>query len=235
MLKTLQSGKTPLTIESHEVVATQYQVPTINVAKELADEITAGTNTWQQYGGVHPGPLGNALCARMMEELFNRAWAAPLAANSRVTTQTLPPKPIDVRSYFVGRFVDPKLAQIKNGWTLEIPDWKNLQGGKRNRFVSIPMLCSTKPGAEASLDFEGTAIGAYVVSGPDAGIVEARVDGGPVRSVNLFRDFSGELHYPWTVMFETDLKPGKHKLTLRMACESKTTGHAMRIMQFTVN
>jgi len=234
MLKTLQSGQTPLTIEAHETVAKHYGVSTINLAKEAAEEITAGKLTWQQYGGVHPAPYGNAIGARMIDELFSRAWGAPLAADAALQAHPNP-APLDPLSYSNGRFLDPKAAQIKSGWTLATPDWNSLPGSKRSRFTSLPMLCATESGAEATLSFEGTAIGAYVVAGPDAGIVEASIDDGPAASVNLFHRYSAGLHYPRTVMLGTDLKPGKHQLTLRISPDTKSSGHAMRIMQFGVN
>jgi len=97
------------------------------------------------------------------------------------------------------------------------------------------MLCAELSAAELSLRFTGTAVGAYVVAGPDAGIVEASIDGGPFRRINLFHRFSRGLHYPRTVMFATDLKSGKHMLTLRMSSKTINGGHAMRIIQFVAN
>ncbi len=231
MLKTLQSGGTPLTVEAHEAVAKHYDVSTIHLAAEVAAEITAGSLTWQQYGGVHPAPFGNAICARMIDELLIRVWAGPLAA---LADHALP-TPLDSLNYEAGRFIDPKLAQAKRGWTLAIPDWKDLPGSKRDRFTSIPIFSATEPGAEATLEFDGTAVGAYVVAGPDAGILEASVDGAAMRAVNLFHNYSRGLHYPRTVMFATDLAPGKHTLTIRVSSETKSAGHAARIMQFVAN
>src|SRR6202020_866711 len=37
IVKTLQSGQKPLTIEAHEAVAEHYGIPTINLAKEVAE------------------------------------------------------------------------------------------------------------------------------------------------------------------------------------------------------
>ena len=108
-------------------------------------------------------------------------------------------------------------------------------GSKRSRFTSIPMLTATEPGAETTLAFEGTAVGTYIVAGPDAGIAEASIDGGPFHSVNLFHNYSKGLHYPRTVMLGTDLASGKHTLTLRISADTKSIGHAMRIMQFVAN
>ena len=232
MLKTLQAGQVPLTIEAHTAVAQHYAVSTINLAKEVAAEITAGQLTWKQYGGVHPAPFGNAIAAQMIDELFARAWRAPLPADVKPATL---PAPLDALNYATGRFLDPKLAHNKQGWTLDIPDWKALPGSKRSRYTGSPMLCATTPGAEATLDFEGTAIGAFVVAGPDAGMAEASIDGGPFRTVDLYHAYSAGLHYPRTVLFGSELAPGKHTLTLRIAAATKSSGHAMRIMQFTAN
>jgi lysophospholipase L1-like esterase len=235
MLSSLQAGKTPLTIEAHQTVAKQYDVPTINLAREAAEEITAGTLTWKQYGGVHPAPFGNAICARMIDELFNRAWFGPPTVDTVLTAHPQPSDPVDPFNYERGSFVDLEAAKLAHGWTLGVPDWANIPGGKRDRFTKIPMLCAVDPGAELSLDFEGTAVGAYVVAGPDAGMVEASIDGGPFTSHNLYHNFSKSLHYPRTVMFGDDLKLGKHTLVLRVSADTSSAGHAARIMHFVAN
>ncbi|MCX7044623.1 MAG: hypothetical protein NTX50_03920 [Candidatus Sumerlaeota bacterium] len=191
--------------------------------------------TWKVYGGVHPAPAGNTICANMIDELFNRAWAAPLSADAALTAHALPSAPLDPMNYSSGRFIDPKQAKVKQGWTLGVPDWKSLPGSKRDRFTSIPMLCATEPGAELTLSFEGTAVGAFIVAGPDAGMAEVSVDGGAFQTVNLFHAYSKGLHYPRTVLLGADLKSGPHTLTLRISPETKSAGHAMRIMQFTAN
>ena len=134
MVKTFQGGGTPLPVEAQEAVATHYALSTIHLGSEVAAEITDGKLTWQQYGGVHPAPFGNAICARMIDELLTRAWDAPIAESATI------PLPLDPLNYEAGRFLDPKLAQPKNGWTLDVPDWENLPGDKRSRFTSIPIF-----------------------------------------------------------------------------------------------
>jgi len=234
ILKSFQEGRVPLTVEAHMAVAERYGVSTINLAKEVAEEMTAGTLTWEKYGGVHPAPFGNDLCAQMIDQLFTRAWSAPLPSAAALKPQALP-SPLDPLCYAAGRFVDPAEAKIKQGWTLGVPEWQKLPGDKRDRFTSLPMLCATEAGAELTLDFEGTAVGAYVVAGPDAGMAEVGIDGGPASRVNFYHAYSKGLHYPRTVMLGTDLKPGHHTLTLRVAAETESAGHALRIMQFAAN
>ena len=233
MIHLIQRGEVPISIAAHAEVAKHYQVPTISVAQEVTDQITAGTLTFERYGGVHPGPVGQALCARMVDELFRRCWSTPLPATARIDTYELPADPLDAMSYFSGHFLDVRQATLRTGWTIGIPDWDHLPG--KARFKTIPMLCATEPGAEVALSFEGTAIGAYLVAGPDAGIVEVSIDGAPARTINLVTGWSANLHYPCTVMLGTDLKPGRHAMTLRMTGATTTGGHAMRIMEFCVN
>jgi lysophospholipase L1-like esterase len=236
MLETWQAGEVPLSVSAHDEVARHYAVPTINLAKEVADRISAGTFTWKEYGGTHPAPAGNALCAEMIDRLMSIAWARPLADNARTVGHPLP-EPIDVKSYSNGRLIAPDHATIVRDMVVEVPDWSKIAGNCRNRFIGATLLCADKPGAEMTLAFEGTAIGAYVLAGPDAGIVEVAIDGGAPKPVNLFHPFSMQLHYPRTVLFDADLAPGPHSLALRIstARDPNSTGHAARILHFTEN
>ncbi len=235
MLETLQQGKTPLTIQSHTKVAEHYKIPTIGLANEVADRITASELTWQRYGGVHPAPFGNAIAASMIDELMSQAWASPLASDAAIRPHTIPAMPLDPHSYAGGRFIDPATAKVKQGWTLAVPDWASLPGSKRERFSNLPMLSADQPGDTVSLNFEGTAVGAYVVAGPDAGIIEAQVDGETWQTIDLYHQYSKGLHYPRTVMFAADLEPGKHTVTLRISGDTHSLGHAARIIQFVAN
>lgn len=237
MLKTIQDGKVPLTIAGHEEVARHYAISGVNLAKEVADRIRAGSLTWERYGGVHPARPGNELCAALIEELLNRAWKEPLPADAVAENHRLPDAPLDANNFAAGRFLDPKKATLGAGWIRETPDWKKIPGQWRERFRAIPLQCATKAGAELTLAFEGRAVGAYLLAGPDAGIVEISVDEGRVTKVDLFHAFSRGLHYPRTVMFAADLQPGPHTLKLRLADQHNkaSTGTAARIIQFVGN
>jgi lysophospholipase L1-like esterase len=235
MLKTIEAGQVPLTIASHEEVARHYQVSAINLARELADRIKAGTMTWKEYGGVHPARPGNELCARLIDDMLKAAWKDPLPKEAEV--HRLPAAPLDASHYGNGRFIESKQAKFDGQWTLDRPDWKKIPGSWRDRFRDIPLLSTAKAGAELTLEFEGQAIGAYVLAGPDAGTVAATIDDGPPVTVDLYHAYSKGLHYPRTVMFAADLKPGRHTLKLKMADQRNpsSSGNAMRIVQFAAN
>ena len=94
MLATLRGGETPRTISAHETVAAHYGISTVNLAKEVADRISAGTLTWERFGGTHPAPYGNAICAAMIDELLARAWSLPLPAGAKKKPH-LVPVPLD--------------------------------------------------------------------------------------------------------------------------------------------
>jgi hypothetical protein len=237
MVELYQQGKTPLSISSHATVADYYGVSTINLAREVTQQIAAGDLTWQKFGGTHPAPHGNAICAGMIDQLLSTAWSEPLPADAKKTPHHMPDRMLDARSYCRGRFVDLQLARADDHWKLRVPDWKALPGTCRRRFENETLLCGDRPGAELTLPFSGTAIGAYVLAGPDAGTVTASIDGGEPKTVDLYHHFSRNLHYPRTVMFDADLEEGEHTLRLRIA-ESKNVdsrGHAVRILKFAAN
>ena len=97
------------------------------------------------------------------------------------------------------------------------------------------MICMDKPGTELKVKFQGSAVGAYVLAGPAAGIVEASIDGNPAGSHNLYHRFSSGLHYPRTMIFASDLDEGRHVLTLKVSEDTKSKGHAVRVLHFVAN
>ena len=236
MLELLQQGEQSISRQQHEAVAYHYGVSTNDVAREVADRISAGELTWQEYGGTHPKPAGNRIAADGVIDILEAAWKQPLDAAAEPADHRLP-KPLDQHSYFRGRFIGVDTAKMKHGWKIGRPDWSSLKGQLRNRFAETELLYATDPGAELSLDFGGTAIGVYVLAGPDAGSLEYSIDGGEFKSVDLYHRFSKGLHYPRTVMLETDLTDAKHQLTLRVGNTGNdaSLGTAARILQFVAN
>ena len=235
MLAQLRAGKVPLAIAAHETVLKRYNVSTIFLAREVADRIDAGTLTWKEFGGTHPKPPGNAIAAAMIGQLLDSAWAKKL--DKKPVAHVVPAKPLDEASYFDGQFLSPA-ASVNAAWTWHVPDWKKIPGSFRsNPFGGMKLLTSTEPGKEVTVKFTGRALGAYVLAGPDAGVLEVSLDGGEWRRVDLYHRHSRGLHYPRTVMFAADLKAGEHTARIRLSKKSNpaSKGVAARILQFTVN
>ena len=237
MLKQIQSGQVPPSIEAHEDVLKHYNVSSVYLAREVADRIAAGKLTWAQYGGTHPKPAGNAVASELIGELLGSHWAKPLPANVTRGAVLLPAKPLDVGSFFNGHFLAPGLAKRGDGWSWHVPDWKKIPGSFRGTFAGLKLLCGGRASGGASFEFEGRAVGAYVLAGPDAGMLEVSIDDGKLKPINLYHHYSRGLHYPRTVMFATDLAAGKHSIKLRLAKPpgDEAKGTAARILQFAIN
>jgi hypothetical protein len=120
------------------------------------------------------------------------------------------------------------VGEVK-GWRVD-PDWAPAdKAGTRAGFVHVPMLIGETAGEEYRFAFDGTAVGIFVAAGPDAGVVEFRVDGGEWRKQNLITSWSRTLHIPWAYVLDADLAAGPHELTMRVS------SGAIRIAQMLVN
>ncbi len=164
MLKTVGNGKEPVPSGAHEEVARHYGVSTIHLVREVDRLISAGELTWKKFGGVHPGPHGNRLCANMIEKLLATSWSMKPAGKAAKVAHVMPKKALDEGNYAAGKFIDPATAVIKSGWKNYIPEWRKIRGGFRGRFGGKKLLCANAPGAECSLEFTGRAIGAFVLA-----------------------------------------------------------------------
>jgi sialidase-1 len=76
-----------------------------------------------------------------------------------------------------------------------------------------------------------------VAAGPDAGVIEYRVDHGDFKKLDLFTKWSSHLHLPWYYVLEAQLSSSKHIVTIRTLSEknSESRGNACRIKHFFIN
>lgn len=233
----LDGGQMPDVILNHERVANHYLIPSVNLATEIAARMREGEFNWEQFGGTHPKPLGHAYYAATINKVLDEIYASCVAAGPAVKPHVLPAVPLDGYSYTNGKLVDIRQAHINKGWQL-VPSWTpRLIVEARPGFVDVPMLETDRPGAKPTLDFEGTAVGIFCVSGPAAGILEYSIDGAPFKKLDTFTAWSGGLYIPWVYMFDTELPKGKHRLMLRMSKDHhpQSKGTACQIRQFVVN
>ena len=233
ILAKLQKGEVPTSIAAHEEVAKHHGVISVNVAAEIADATKAGRYTWKDYGGTHPGKFGYRVASNMIVAAI-KAGLVKKDGTSRKLQAAL-----DAGSYDQGCFVELKQAKLsEGGWQLGKVGRELLPlGGIREQYLPYQLLRGDKPGAELTLEFEGRAVGAFILAGPDAGVVEACLDGGEFQKHDLFHHHSRGLNYPRSVVFASDLKPGKHTLTLRLSKEKneRSKGTTASILFFEVN
>ncbi len=230
-------GRVPVVIQNHERVAENYNIPTINLAKEVTDRIDAGEFTWEDdFKNLHPSPFGQQVYFYSMKTFLESAWSNTLDSGEQVIDHSLPDK-LDPFCYDKGAFIPIEQANPGKGWRLD-PEWKPGDKARtREGYVNVPMLIAEAPGSELSLRFEGRAIGIAVAAGPDAGKVEYSIDNYPWKKLDLFTQWSAPLHLPKYYMLEAELQPGKHKLKVRITNEKNenSKGHACRIAHFFVN
>lgn len=233
----LDGGQMPDVILNHERVANHYLIPSVNLATEVAARMREGEFNWEQFGGTHPKPLGHSYYAATINKVLDEMYAPCAVADAAVKPHVLPAVPLDGYSYTNGKLVDIRQAHINKGWQL-VPSWTpRLIAETRPGFVDVPMLETDRPGAKLTLDFEGTAVGIFCVSGPAAGILEYSIDGATFKKLDTFTAWSGGLYIPWVYMFDTELPKGKHRLMLRMSKDHhpQSKGTACQIRQFVVN
>jgi lysophospholipase L1-like esterase len=234
MMRMLQAGQLPVSISAHEEVARHYGVTSVNVAAEVAGAIKTGDYTWKDYGGTHPKKFGYQIASKMIVHAIAGGWnRSDLPAKAK----DLPAK-IDPDSYTAGRFVATGASELNGKWQQGKVGRELLPiGAIRSRYNSYDLLRGERIGDSMRIEFTGRAIGAFILAGPDAGMVTSRIDGGKEVSHDLFHRFSEKLNYPRSVMFRTGLKPRKHVLELAIAPapNPKSRGNAANILFFEVN
>lgn len=245
MLGLVQKDQVPTSIAAHETVADHYGVSTCNVAVELAKRIESGESSWKTYGGVHPQAPGNRIAADLVAKVMDQhgypELKTPSSPKVHVASQAGDskqlPAAIDPSSYASGRFLPANQVELGTGWSLLQPNWSQIAGGFRDRYGKQKLFVADSAGAELAFSFTGTAVGLFVLAGPDAGAVEVSVDGKPWKRVELYHRFSGGLHYPRTIVLQSGLPHQKHDVKLRVAAEShpNSKGQAVRVLHFTAS
>lgn len=227
----LMAGKTPVPYEAHAAVAKHYGAALADIGTALVKSAQAGGLSWKEYRDCHPSGEGCDFGAQVVMD----AIATVFDPNVPRARKPLPP-PLDAKSYFRGTAVPPEKLKLGTDWRVSLPDWKNVPGSKRGYFTREPAIWSETAGAVLEFSFTGTAAGAFLTAGPDAGDLEASVDGGDWKPFAL-RATYGSLHYPYVQMIADDLADGPHQVKLRVvaAKRGKGTGSAVRIHRLYVN
>lgn len=224
------AGKIPVEVAVHQKLAQHYGASFINLAREVYDRTKAGEFSWKyDFKDLHPSPYGQEVYFQTIKEL--------LKIQSSLAAKTDLPKPIDTFSYQKARYVAVDQAKKLNGFEVN-PNWEPADGiSTREGFVNVPMLVSEKAGSSFEFSFTGTAVGIAIVSGPDAGILSYQIDGKKEQRLDLFSQWSRQLHLPWYLLLSDELSAGKHTVRVQLSSDKneKSKGSAARIVYFLVN
>lgn len=232
-----EMGLTPLVIKNHEKVARHYNIPSINLALEVTERIRKGEFNWEDdFRDLHPSPFGQGVYARSMITFLENAFWVDVNEEA-VFTNFIMPEKLDEYCYDKGKLIDIWKPEIVNGWDID-PLWTpGDKAGVRANYHDVPMLVSNKPGSLLRFKFKAKAIGIAVAAGPDAGMVEYRIDDGDWQYLNLFTPWSMHLHLPWYYTLSSELPDKEHILELRTSKmkDEHSKGYSCRIRYFFMN
>jgi len=227
-------GRVPAEVANHELIAAHYQLPSVNLAKEVHDKIKNKEFDWKKdFKDLHPSPFGQELYFASLKELLGLA----LMPHHTDPVMATLPSPLDSANFDAGAYMDIREAKTDSTWHFDA-DWVPADGlATRPGFVHVPVLSAVKPGADLSLEFNGTAVGMAVLSGQDAGTVSYSIDNSPSREIDLYTPWSMELHLPWYILFDGNIKAGAHLLKIKLANSHnpQSKGNACRIVYFFKN
>ena len=227
-------GKVSPELLNHQLVATHYNLPYVNLALEVNDKIKNKELTWaDDFKDIHPWYHGQELYFETIKALLQ----ATTASSYKAPFKTTLPKPIDTARLENGKYYDITNAKLDKGWSID-EHWNPKDGlSTRPGFVDVPILSSTTPGTGLTLPFKGTAVGIAVVAGKDAGIISYSVDNRPYKDLDLFTEFSSWLHLGVYHLLSSGLSDGNHILKIKISDKknSASKGNACRIVHFLVN
>jgi len=236
--KDYKNGIVPTEIKNHELVAGYYNLPSIQLAKEVSDKLKNNEFSWaDDFKDLHPAPFGQELYFATIKSLL-QVCRDTYDLKTQNTHHNPPlPKPLNKFSFNNGSYYPLTRAKWDNKWTYT-QNWSPQdQLGTREGFVHVPVLSAEQPGASLSLSFKGTAIGIAVLSGADAGRVTYSIDGGPSKTIDLYTQWSSFLHLPWYLLLDGNLANKGHilKLTVANSKNANSKGNACRIVTFFKN
>ena len=236
-MEAYRNGRVPEVIQNHNKVAEYYDIPTINLAKEVTDRIDAGEFTWEDdFKDLHASPFGQGIYAHSMITFLDNTWNGFIAEDDKISAYPTLEK-LDNACYDKGGLIPAKNLKRAKGWHYE-ENWAPSDGsGTRQNYTNVPMLIGDELGKILKFRFKGTVVGIAVAAGPDAGIIEYRIDKGEWQMQDLFTNWSSHLHLPWYYTLGAGLKPGNHSMQIRLIGEknSSSTGNMCRLRYFFVN
>jgi len=232
--RSFEKKQEPLEVNVHRQLAEYYDLPFINLAKEVYTRIQRGELFWKDdFKDLHPSPYGQNIYYQSVKSLLQLTEEGYTTGSS---VNVSLPKAQNKDAYDKGTYLDVHEATNLKGFTI-VENWKpSDQKETREGFVNNPVLETTRSGSSFAFSFMGNAVGIAIVSGPDAGIIEYRVDNGKPMTLSLFTPWSLFLHLPWYLILADGLETGKHSIVIQtQPNKSNLGGNACRIVHFLAN
>ena len=228
-LNDYRRGQEPESIRLHEKVAAQYGLPSVNLAKFIADKISAGE---LQEADVFLGEnvvsdAADALCLAAVKPLFQAGLAA--AKDAPAMAKRAAPTPLS--RYPIDK---PKIEWY--GAAKYQPGWLDWQPSPIEQYLHV--LHGESPGPVVTVRFKGDLLGMSCVVGPDSGDVEVSLDGSAWTLKPCYQLNAGGVFKNVAVLLAEGVDPAvEHELKLRVAAAvpNGSTGKHVRIANLLVN
>ncbi|MBE7168992.1 MAG: SGNH/GDSL hydrolase family protein [Williamsia sp.] len=218
-LPLLAKNKFPASVSAMEKVAAYYHIPSIHMGLAAVDEIEKGTLLMTgkrdepsaipvfSLDGVHPLPeTGHAIYTRVLAKnlLLLDSYGAP-------GKHPLLPV-LEQRAWAnAGMISLGTQAKFSGNWGRT----DSVTKGKEY-FPLLPEVYATaSPDASLKVSFTGTRFGLADIMGPGTAAIEITIDRQPPRIINRFDAFC--TYYRLNYFVLSDLPPGKHTATIRLA------------------
>jgi len=221
-------GRVPDVIQWHDQVAAHYDLPSVNLAKFVADKIAAHELTFEDFfkDGLHPTDKGHALYSAAIQPLVNQCKASQPPAE--LIAHTLP-KPLTPQPLEQARLVSYEKGELEKGWL----GW---QESPIELFFHVARC--NDPGPVLALRFKGAAIGYFDVLGPNSGDFEFAIDDGQWQFKRNFDEYAKAGYRPHAGLLAEGLDPNQeHVVKIRVAAKPPdgSQGRWGRIAQFLVD
>lgn len=228
------SGSNPFNIAVHEEVAEHYDLPSVNFAARVYAQTQAGQMEWTELApdGYHPNDDGHALYASFLQEYLETALVPDNKYSISGSALSIPP--LEERNYEYGNLLDFRGADHADGFELgELTPEDPLMNW---RFGTEHLYTNSKE-ASFSYTVNGQSVGLLLLYGPDSGIFEYSVNGGPFHAVNLFDQWCPLAYRPIIAMFGIQEQRQELQVTVRITGEKdeQSKGTSLRILQLMYN
>lgn len=222
----------PQEIKDHETIAKHYNISSIHLAKEVTERINNNEFTWEDdFKNLHPSPFGQVIYGNSIKRFLDRSFKHICINNHKITSHRLPEK-LDEFCYDRGEFIEVKKAKKLQGFKFVNNEIKS----KDNKHKVY--LEGDKEGASFTLEFKGKAIGFVVLSGPDTGMIEYKIDDSKTKVYDLYTNQSWLYNISRYFTLEDELNGNKnHKLEIKIIPQNNrySKGNKCVIQSFYVN
>lgn len=236
-LPELQKGVFPASVSAMETIAAHYNIPGIHMGLQVVDEIAKVklviTGKKEEpsaipifsVDGVHPLPetghkIYTQVLTKSLLQLQNNCTPVKHAMVSVLEPHNWS---------HAGMISTWKQARFQGDWQLTDSVTKG-----REYYQLLPQVYGTAAkDASLTIHFKGTCFGLADIMGPSTAAVEIIIDQQQPRVINRFDAFC--TYYRLNYFIISDLPPGKHVATIRLAPGSIDKAAILKTRNVTVN